>query len=673
MENKNLFEIDFLSLRQIPEITAFEFLGTKKPVKDNCKEIVEIPPFFFDNNESGNAILKLYKNNMLFNVCIFEIFKTYNHCYCFLDEKGYTFQLLFNKVNIDNALIPLYKDKNIILNKFDDNRTKYRKRLLIANFSSFSIQINGFYLPIPPILKDIGSYQISNYNIEKNLSIVKAVKIPRKVNIFIEYYNRYNIIAKEFQVDLNTVISKGRDDFYKNFNSLINKYAILGKIRLFLNQDKSKLKNELNDNEYIKFCYLLSLYQVLESTEIHYDNIKEICAFLEEKSKEIFNDNNLLIYQKILLTHQFLRFSMKHQTKESLDKFNYYKMSLKKEGSILDYIQNFFSEFVELLTEDSPIFNYLLEIDSGTGIYNGDFYYCFNMKNLEEIKEHLRNIQIDILTTINVETDECGYTNPETGMITINLHDIGDIRTEMISFYEKLEIGQILIGKDIAAKIVYYLLHEINGHKKFGYRMNDFSLSLCNFIKDEIESKKDNYNSESLSENTYKIIQDNSIAEDGYYYELPYGKIGDYYTVEIIDKLKGFGELLDEVNLWVNDLQTFKEYIKIKYIKQELNLNSVSDKKSIKEKIEDYNKEIQLTGCNTEKFFKISKPKKKLNNKVKEENSINEDIFDEMSYSQLVNLENSGILTGSQLGRCRRKRRILEYQIRYSFKNCKFD
>ena len=70
-----------------------------------------------------------------------------------------------------------------------------------------------------------------------------------------------------------------------------------------------------------------------------------------------------------------------------------------------------------------------------------------------------------------------------------------------------------------------------------------------------------------------------------------YGKIFNYYTFEIIDNVNDFSDLISEVNLWVNDLETLKEYFKYKYALQNYGSNFKSTKLTIKEKINDYNNE----------------------------------------------------------------------------------
>ena len=62
------------------------------------------------------------------------------------------------------------------------------------------------------------------------------------------------------------------------------------------------------------------------------------------------------------------------------------------------------------------------------------------------------------------------------------------------------------------------------------------------------------------------------VGEKGYYYELIYGKICIFYLSNFI-YINDYGGLLDEVDIWVNKLDIFKEFIKVKILKQILGLN----------------------------------------------------------------------------------------------------
>ena len=74
-------------------------------------KIIEIPSDYFKEDEAQRGSVSLYKDNVRINECIIDVLKGYNHCYCILDEKGYTIQLLTNQ-SIQKIEIPINKDKS---------------------------------------------------------------------------------------------------------------------------------------------------------------------------------------------------------------------------------------------------------------------------------------------------------------------------------------------------------------------------------------------------------------------------------------------------------------------------------------------------------------------------------------------------------------------------------
>ena len=109
--------------------------------------------------------------------------------------------------------------------------------------------------------------------------------------------------------------------------------------------------------------------------------------------KKIKDDQNLSIYQKILLINQFGYILDKMSPDNFLkSEIDYFIIAKKEENSILDLVVKFFKEYINSLNEDSDIFFKLLELDSGVGYLKGKKFYCFDMTNIHEIKEHLEEI-----------------------------------------------------------------------------------------------------------------------------------------------------------------------------------------------------------------------------------------------------------------------------------------
>ena len=122
------------------------------------------------------------------------------------------------------------------------------------------------------------------------------------------------------------------------------------------------------------------------------ESLKEIIKYFYKKFNEIKEDKNLKIYQKLLLIECITSLYYECESKEKIlnSKFDYYLMDKKEEDSILDIIEKFFKEFRKKLTEESPIFKKLIELGGDSGFYENESFYCFSMKNLDELRKHLK-------------------------------------------------------------------------------------------------------------------------------------------------------------------------------------------------------------------------------------------------------------------------------------------
>ena len=608
-DNEYILEMDFLSVRNNPEVNYFEFLGKKEKVTEETKKIL-IPNTFFNEGEMKLTSLKLFKDEILINKCVFDIFQGYNHLYCLINEKGYNLQILFNKINDINIQIPIYKDLKIRFDKYDTNNNKYRKRYLIINYNQFAIEINNIIFTIPSLLSKISSYQISFYDIFGKLAVTKRLIIPNSKILFQTYFNKYSNKANSFRKSLTQLINQGQRNFEKKFKKLITDNIALSDLKFYLNQNNEKLAESLNQENFIIFYTNFTLYKILGNINQDYENVKGMLEEIEKMIKQIENED-LQIYQKIRLIENYHGLLLECLTKEDLIKadFTYYIMSKKEKGSILDYVDNFYKEYIELLTEESPIFERLVEIDGGCGFHDKELFYCYNMLNINEVKKHLKEISLNIISTHNLNKKHLAWTNMASGIISINIFNL--LKSNLIiSLDKKLEDSKIEYGKNIAAKIIYYILHELNGHKKFGYKKDSSTISPKKFIKNGKIYKIQSEDSKEFNDSIIKIAPGNSNkgeGEDGFFFELVYGKIGDYYTIKILDNLEEYGELLDEPNLWVNDLEIFRSYIKIKYAMQVFGIKYKSDKPTIKDKINDYEQKLKSKYKNIDELFKMRK------------------------------------------------------------------
>ncbi len=240
------------------------------------------------------------------------------------------------------------------------------------------------------------------------------------------------------------------------------------------------------------------------------------------------------------------------------------------------------------------------------------------MQNLEELKKHLQQIETSIFVIHEKNDKTCAYTNIKSGIVSVNVPQIKQYKSLNFPLDKTIPENKYEIGKIVASKIIYYLLHEIHGHKKFSFEKNNYNLSPQKFIKNGGILTLCQQNSEEEGDYFVKILPENKKGEgeDGYFYELIYGKIYDYYTFEIMDKLDDFSELISEVDLWVNKTQLLKKFIKYKYGLQYYKINYKSNKTNIEDKINDYkNKWLDFTKDKNLQIYEVFMKKRIIFNK----------------------------------------------------------
>ena len=727
------FNIHCISFLQEPFFNKMEFLGEAKNIKNGDFLTFKKGNDFFNGKQRKIVSLKLISNQMSITF-FFEYFKDYNHAYCFLDNPGITFCLLFYKMdNIKVIVETINSTKTYKIDQYDTNKTKYRRRYTMINMPFLITKINEEQINllehISKFDRKTKSFQLSFYNLK--YIVVQPIELLENDNNNLQnIFEKNNDIFKTFNKKLKKILELENMAEIKSKNKELIKECKNIKIpEYFLNKSKIKLKAALFNQDILDFYYnstifYLYIFLYRRKKKLKWDTIKNMFSYLYNLCEKIKKDDSLIfIYQKVLLIEQLKGIISKiKKPKDLFDaNFSYYVMNKKKENSILYFIEQFFMEYISKISEDCKIFFKLLQIDSGKGYYENEEFYCFNMANLEEIQNHLKQIFIEILTTYKYPSKACAFTNRRTGFVSINVKFIPNINK--FDLYKTLKNEEIIDGKNIAARIISYLLHEVHGHTKFLYDQEKISQSPSNFIENnEIYSLK-SINSNSNNKNHIKLLSKNASADDGTFYELVYGKIGDYYTFEIMDKTNEYGELVDNVELWINDLDNFKSYFMYKYIIQKKKIPIDNAPKDIMKKIDYFKDIIKNNEIDIDLFYTKNKSSSKINlnpienkekeyeitNKFDEKNegigNIEEEEeeeeaeeeeaeeeeeeeaeeeeageeeeeekntnFDKMNYDDLVKLLETGNLKGKKLFDCQLK--IIEKDIIENIKNSSFE
>ena len=118
------------------------------------------------------------------------------------------------------------------------------------------------------------------------------------------------------------------------------------------------------------------------------------------------------------------------------------------------------------ITEEAPVFRKLIELYEDLGLYKNESFYCFNMQNLEELKKHLKEIETNIFVIYELINENLSFNNIKSGIVSINILNIKQYELFNYSLDTKLTKDNKQIGEIMASKIIYYMLHCINIHKK---------------------------------------------------------------------------------------------------------------------------------------------------------------------------------------------------------------
>ena len=130
-----------------------------------------------------------------------------------------------------------------------------------------------------------------------------------------------------------------------------------------------------------------------------------------------------------------------------------------------------------------------------------------------------------------------------------------------------LDENNFIIGKNYASKLITYLLNKVLVNINFSLNNPYKNNSPSKFINESNEiCQLVPENDKTEDKNKFKILSKNQIYKSGSFFELLYGKIGKYYISQILDSLSDYGKLVDRVDLLLENLDLFNEYIKMHFL-----------------------------------------------------------------------------------------------------------
>lgn len=596
---------------------------------DSSEKLYDIPEDIFKFDKSKQTIsIELYSSSKnLLNKINFNVHYGLNHVYIEKegDGKALNFEMVFKSFNNLKVYNNGYEFKEL-----DNYNTNNRKKLTILNYRFNDISINDIILHLLENIKIKSDFYQFSLNFGDNNLIVQPNEDIQKpeLHILMKKKSKLNSFFKKIQGLFENSFNYKQNYFeiYKSYKDTIE----IGNFRL--NGTNAFLDDYFKDNNIeLAVIFKYSILKLFLRGRKKYSNSLDFWKNTVDIYSAFYNDingNELKIYEKIILLSRIGDILYYCRDIESLKKINikYIILSKIQKDSIIDKTRIFYNDFVSNLSENSKIFNYLLNLDSGIGYYKGEITYTFDMTNLETIKMHLKELFPNILIFYYYNNRVLANTNKGKPYIAINrMHFFQKNPSYEESLDKFIKDKDINIIKDMSINLFVLLLHEAMGHNKLSYNKN-LCISPAKIVKENnILIKLKKYSEYCFNkENEEYILSHNneSRGESGSYIELAYGKFGRQLITNIMLDITDKSKLLTRADLFTDKTcETLKKYIILKKVSDErkLEVKEINEKSTIEEDIKAYEKYIDYKELTEEKIEEKDEEKSNYKDKKKDE------------------------------------------------------
>jgi len=499
--------------------------------------------------------------------------------------------------------------------KLDSLGNKFRQRLILIN-SDDRILIDGESLDLRKIIN-------LNYNylnlIDEFFQISIKTEGPTKQFIIkrieenddqieIELLKNNQKYLHDFFSELEETAKK--ENFYLEYGNLKNKYKdIINMAFPNLNKDSEYINDLFKNNNlnYLKVFFIAYFVSVILKNDTIINEPELLSAVLDrakEDYKNIDIKDDIKIDEKIKILSVYILLYNECQTISSLNslKIKNYIFSEKGNNSIMDKVYKFFEKFIESLSEESKMFYYLLQLNSGIGYFKKEKVYTFDLTNVKMLKRHLRSLFPKSLTIYNFnekEDSDIAFLAPHKGGIALN--EIYLVQKEKYNIIDYNLNSQNISESEsnvIAMNIILYLLHEFMGHKQ----LDNSDESRNNQL---IELKHENEFKNEYEKSEYILTSNSNKGDSGNFLELCYNKFNKKTIFELLISLKNKGKLINRPDLFINLNDSLENYVILKKIYEEKEMTlKLDDKISIEDEINYLSKII-----NIEKYLEEEKEK----------------------------------------------------------------
>ena len=624
MEEKSKLNLIFLSF--IAGGTKFHsyelsFESKNKHIIHDLEESYEIPEKVFQYGKDKAIIyIILYDSigNKLKTIKYPVFYHSTNRIY--IEQKyiksGYNFEIDFK--NSNNLMVNIC-DREFEI--FDNIGTKDRQKITFINFGITEINVNqkniNFLSEIErcSVKSSINFYRLSINMEDPELKIIVQPVEETKARK-IDSLNDSKDVLDELYTKLEELLVVNDSKLYEEQYESISEefYSKIPDVSYELNKPKNYLEQYFKEHS-IDFNIILK-YEIIflfRDGKTIFSKNKELFEKIVDRMKQFYakikEDVNIQIYDKIGLLSKITSAFLLCENMKDLEQINlfYIITSNCAEKSIMNKTKIMFDDFISKISDESKIFFYLLNLDSGIGYYNNQAVYTFDMSNLNMIKNHLKELFPRIILFYDYDNENLGNTNKTSGCVAINVHrfTLIDENHENIIFDQEIEDEDF--SDFMAINIFIILLHEFGGHKKIAYNKNNNEESsspkkIINEKNKLVELKR--YSSYKNDDNEYILSSDNSEegeGESGKYLELCFGKYGKDLISTLLLLIKDKGKLLNHVDLFVDGkLDILQKYVILKTEVENNNIKiNISKNLTIEEEIKELEKIIEKSNFHT--------------------------------------------------------------------------
>ena len=648
---KSTIEINFFYFQQ-KYVTKFKlpFMSLPENITSD-KYNYDLPNDLFKFNKVKAVLTLILYSNIEGQEYKFYVYKGANTIYVQLE---FLFDTVFELIIKSSQIINL----RLLTQKFDKLDTlgnKYRKRLTLVNIDNkiimdekvlnfrnifaanynhkeISDSISGFFQISFEIDNEVKEKKKRIHFIMKNIEDKKE-KDEERPDLKLLKSSEKSI--NEFFEQLK--IGAKSNNFYLNFGNFMRLNKHIFKIEApNIHKDSGYINDQFRklDLTNLKTFFNINFIHTILKNENIINDQSLLLAILN-KSQEEFDkldlEQNIEMDEKIKILSVYLSLYNKCTTLSDLNllKIRTYILSKKQDNSIMDKVCKFFDKFIEDLTEDSPIFFYLLQLNSGVGHSQNQIVYSFDLKNVDMIKSHLKSLFPKSLTIFNDgknRTNELAFFTDKAGGIGLNEIYLAPEKKYDID-YNSNKTGKTEEESDeIAINIVLYLLHEFLGHKKFHHSEEGY-VSPKKIVKNNSIIELKHVNEFYKNENNCEYILSSST---GHFVELCYGKFNGVLIIKILSLLKNKGKFIKRPDLFLDSGETLKNYTTLRAIAEDKKIElQFNDETSIEEDINYMNSKIDVKAYMEEKEKENEKnrdkDKKKKKNKFSYELEEKED------------------------------------------------